>query len=102
MNIRALSSSLSDFFNATHSSDVAARFQRDAKLPERAFSTFDARTRTMAGVTIVTAEGDTVTLSSDTAIRVRGMTYNARGFAERQAVRFQGQAIETQMTHRQF
>lgn len=103
MDIRSLSSSLSsDLLKITPSSDFATRFQRGANLAARSLTTLVARMRTMTGVTVLTAEGDKVTLSTDTAVRVNGATYDARGLTEGQTFRLVSHAGETKFARRQF
>ncbi len=60
----------------------------------QSFSKVDVHTQTQTGLSIVTAEGDKVTLSTNAAFQGTGVKYNARGVAEGQALTLRSNSLE--------
>ncbi len=64
----------------------------------QSFSKVDVQTHTQTGLSIVTAEGDKVTLSTNAAFQGTGVKYNARGLVEGQAVTLRSNSLEGSLT----
>ncbi|MDT7041022.1 hypothetical protein [Candidatus Nitronereus thalassa] len=62
------------------------------------FSKADVQSQTQTGLSIVTAEGDRVTLSTNASFQGTGVKYNARGIAEGQAISLRSNVLEGQTT----
>ncbi len=60
----------------------------------QSLSKVEVNTQTHTGLSIVTAEGDKVTLSTSASFQGIGVTYNARGVAEGQAISLRSNALE--------
>ena len=54
------------------------------------------QSQTQSGLSLVTAEGDKVTLSTNTVVQGSGVRYNARGIAEGQALTLRGNVLESE------
>ena len=63
----------------------------------QSLSQVSVQTQTKSGLSIVTAEGDTVTLSTNTAYQGTGVRYNARGVAEGQALTLRSNSLESEL-----
>ncbi|RMH08044.1 MAG: hypothetical protein D6704_03925 [Nitrospirae bacterium] len=61
-------------------------------------STVDAQSQTHTGLSIVTAQGDRVTLSTNTSFAGTAVRYNARGVVEGQPVSLRSQVLEGELT----
>jgi len=60
----------------------------------QSLSKVEVNTQTHTGLSIVTAEGDKVTLSTSASFQGIGVTYNARGVAEGQAISLRSNVLE--------
>lgn len=99
MNTHFASSLLSNVFtNFTHFSNAATRAPYRNGLAAHSISTVDLQSQTRAGIAILTAEGDTVTLSTTTTVHARSVVYNAQGLVDGQAIRVHDSATEAQVT----
>ena len=63
----------------------------------QSLSQVSVQTQTKSGLSIVTAEGDKVTLSTNTAFQGTGVRYNARGVVEGQALTLRANALESEL-----
>jgi len=62
----------------------------------QSLSQVSIQTKTQSGLSIVTAEGDKVTLSTNTAFQGTGIQYNARGVLEGQALTLRANTLESE------
>jgi hypothetical protein len=60
----------------------------------QSLSKVEVNTQTQTGLSIVTAEGDKVTLSTSASFQGIGVTYNVRGVAEGQAISLRSDVLE--------
>lgn len=80
-----------DFSNLTKFGNL---FSNAGGRSTQSFSKVDVHTQTQTGLSIVTAEGDKVTLSTNAAFQGAGVKYNARGVAEGQALTLRSNSLE--------
>jgi len=80
-----------DFSNLTRFANL---FSSPGGRSTQTLSKVDVHTQTQTGLSIVTAEGDRVTLSTNASFQGTGVRYNARGVAEGQAISLRTNALE--------
>ncbi|MDA0739808.1 MAG: hypothetical protein O2999_13435 [Nitrospirae bacterium] len=80
-----------DFSNLTKFANL---FSHAGGRSTQSYSKVDVHTQTQTGLTILTAEGDKVTLSTNAAFQGTGVKYNARGVAEGQALTLRSNSLE--------
>jgi len=83
-----------DFSNLTNLTKFANLFSNAGGRSTQSFSKVDVQTQTQTGLSIVTAEGDKVTLSTNAAFQGTGVKYNARGVSEGQALTLRSNSLE--------
>lgn len=80
-----------DFSNLTKFANL---FSNAGGRSTQSFSKVDVHSQTQTGLSIVTAEGDKVTLSTNAEFQGTGVKYNARGVAEGQAISLRSNSLE--------
>lgn len=81
--------------------NFASLFRRGENTSARTVATAAIQSQTTTGVSILTAEGDRVTLRSQSTFQGKGISYNARGVLDGQAVQLRGKTLEGQFTRQQ-
>ena len=72
----------------------AKYFSQAGGRSSQTYSSVDVQTQTETGLSIVTAEGDKVTLNTSASFSGSGVQYNGRGVAEGQAIHFRSNSLQ--------
>jgi archaellum component FlaC len=84
-----------EFSNLTRFANL---FSQPGGRSSQTLSKVDVQSQTQTGLSIVTAEGDRVTLSTNASYQGTGVKYNARGVAEGQAISLRSNALEGEIS----